>query len=134
VTVRGAVMTPPSVALASIAFGTVPPQLTGFDQLLLALTFQFALTALAGRTNRAIRPPSNAVNQMLPSGPAAIPKGALLGEMPEENSVTWPVGVIRPIRWPSSSVNQRLPSGPAVMSAGVAARVMPLENSVTWPV
>ena len=69
---------------------------------------------------------------MLPSGPAVIPSGKSL-VMPVQNSVTWPVGVIRPIP-PNSSVNQRLPSRPAVISMGWLLGVMPARNSVTTPV
>ena len=38
------------------------------------------------------------MNQRLPSGPAAMPKGCCLRVMPAENSVTTPAGVMRPIR------------------------------------
>src|SRR3954470_16927972 len=65
-------------------------------------------------------------NQRLPSGPAAIPHGALLAEMPVENSVIWPLGVIRPTRLPLPSVNQRLPSGPAAIVYGPLLAVMPV--------
>ena len=74
------------------------------------------------------------MNQRLPSGPAVIPSGPLLGVMPALNSVTVPPGVIRPIRSPPHfSVNQRLPSGPAVIPAGTLLGVMPALNSVTVP-
>ena len=63
------------------------------------------------------------VNQRLPSGPAAMPSGALLAVVPVENSVTAPAGVIRPIWLPTSSVNQRLPSGPAAMPYGLLLAV-----------
>ena len=53
--------------------------------------------------------------------------------MPAVNSVTAPLGVIRPIRSPNSSVNQRLPSGPAVIPTGLLPAVMPVANSVTAP-
>lgn len=50
--------------------------------------------------------------------------------IPAENSVTVPVGVIRPILFPSLSANQRLPSGPATIRNGRLPGVMPAENSV----
>src|SRR5207249_1434341 len=54
------------------------------------------------------------VNQRLPSGPVVMPKGKLLA-VGIGNSVTVPLGVIRPMLFPSFSVNQTLPSGPDVM-------------------
>ncbi len=60
-------------------------------------------------------------------------RGARRRVMPALNSVTTPVGVIRPIRLPTYSVNHRLPSGPAVMPQGCAPAVMPALNSVTTP-
>ena len=87
---------------------------------------------------RPIRLPSNSVNHRLPSGPAVIPSGALPSLIPSENSVTTPLGVMRPMRFPArparlNSVNQRLPSGPAVMPAGELPALMPARNSVTAP-
>src|SRR5271157_3784973 len=82
---------------------------------------------------RPIRSPLTSVNQRLPSGPAVISSGPLLGVMPALNSVTVPPGVIRPIRSPLASVNQRLPSGPAVIPRGSLLGVMPALNSVTVP-
>ena len=52
---------------------------------------------------------------------------------PGANSVTAPVGVIRPIRLPVDSVNHRFPSGPAAIMLRPAPAVMPIENSVTTP-
>ena len=63
-----------------------------------------------------ILPGSSSVNQSLPSGPAAMPAGRLLGSMPSSNSVISPSGVIVPIAPPSFSVNHMLPSGPSAMS------------------
>ena len=60
----------------------------------------------------------SSVNQRLPSGPAAIPRGMLAGPIPGENSVITPPGVMRPMRLPANSVNQRVPSGPAVIPSG----------------
>src|SRR5581483_619429 len=54
------------------------------------------------------------VAHTLPSEPAVTP----LLHPTAGNSVTTPLGVIRPIRFPKYSVNQRLPSGPATMSSG----------------
>ena len=58
-----------------------------------------------------------------------IPNGALL--MPWVNSVTTPVGVMRPIRAAVSvlSVNQRLPSGPLVICHGAAPGSNPAANT-----
>ena len=81
-----------------------------------------------------MRLPTCSVNQRLPSGPAVMPDGALLAEMPLLNSVITPAGVMRPMRLPPYSVNQRLPSGPAVMPFGWLPAVMPVLNSVTVPV
>ena len=64
---------------------------------------------------------------MLPSGPAVMPNGSLLGVMPSENSVATPSGVIRPIFDPVLVVYQKLPSGPGAIRAGW---VTPVENSV----
>src|SRR6516225_6365760 len=69
---------------------------------------------------------------MLPSGPGAIPQGALL-EVGMGNSVTTPAVVIRPIWFAPNSVNHRLPSEPTAMLVGPLPDVMPLENMVTWP-
>jgi hypothetical protein len=65
------------------------------------------------------------VNQMLPSGPAAIPPGLLPAFRPVLNSViAWVVGLICPDRRVVPlSVNQRLPSGPSRDPARVATRV-----------
>ena len=52
------------------------------------------------------------MNQRLPSGPGAIPRGEPSAEG-IGNSVMTPSVVIRPIRLPCISVNHRLPSGPA---------------------
>ncbi len=61
--------------------------------------------------------PAFAVNQRLPSGPAAIPEGKpSAGGI--ENSVICPVGVIRPILFAVCSVNHRLPSPPAAIAKG----------------
>src|SRR5436309_13582373 len=60
----------------------------------------------------------DSVNQRLPSGPAVIHEGWLLG-VDTGNSVRVPVGVMRPIWLSLLSMNQRLPSGPAVISAGL---------------
>ena len=54
------------------------------------------------------------VNHSLPSGPGAMPKGALVA-VGTGNSVMAPAGVMRPIWLPSYSVNHRLPSGPGAM-------------------
>jgi hypothetical protein len=62
-----------------------------------------------------------------------IAPGLALGEIPWENSVTTPAGVMRPILFAEFSVNQILPSGPAVMSTSPAFAVMPLEYSVIVP-
>src|SRR5579871_6106538 len=73
------------------------------------------------------------VNQRLPSGPAAISSGWLLGG--SANSVTAPLGVMRPISLTPTSVNQRLPSGPAVMAPGIlwAGRVNSVIVAPTVP-
>src|SRR5437868_3190848 len=65
----------------------------------------------------------SAVNQRLPSCPAAMPPAdtVLPPAMPPANSVMAPEVVIRPIL-PLSSVNQRLPSGPAAMPNGLLAK------------
>ena len=52
--------------------------------------------------------------------------------MPVVNSVTTPVGVIRPMP-PFSSVNHRLPSGPVAIPSGRLPGVIPAENSWTAP-
>ena len=71
------------------------------------------------------------MNQRLPSGPAAMPPGAL-SAVGIGNSVTTPAVVIRPILLPSASVNQRLPSGPAAMPDGRLLAVG-IGNSVMTP-
>src|SRR5262249_41569796 len=71
----------------------------------------------------------------LPSGPAVIPASELPALMPAENSVTVPVGVIRPIRLPMpnavTSMNQRLPAGPAGIPGGPVWGVMPAARAVS---
>src|SRR5262245_14145619 len=67
-----------------------------------------------------IRPillPTCSVNQIAPSGPAAMPEGALLA-VGATNSVIEPAVVIRPILLPTFSVNHRLPSGPDAIANG----------------
>ena len=56
------------------------------------------------------------VNQRFPSGPAEMPSVKLT--VGTGNSVTAPVGVIRPILKRLFSVNQRFPSGPALIPYG----------------
>src|SRR6266511_385299 len=66
-----------------------------------------------------IRPmllPMYSVNHSLPSGPEAMPQGALSG-VGMGYSVMAPSVVIRPIL-PLDSVNHRLPSGPEAMADG----------------
>src|SRR6185295_20120559 len=58
-------------------------------------------------------PTPNTTNQTFPSGPGVSPPGSLPLGM--SNSVTTPVGVIRPIFRAFPSANQRFPSGPDVM-------------------
>src|SRR5262249_35184988 len=52
-------------------------------------------------------------NQRLPSGPAVMGPAECKGVA---NSVTWPLGVMRPTSPLNGSVNQTLPSGPAAMA------------------
>jgi hypothetical protein len=55
-------------------------------------------------------PPCASVNHRSPSTPTVIPPGPTpLPRSDTGNSVTVPVGVMRPIRLPLNSVNQRLP-------------------------
>src|SRR5262245_59562728 len=70
------------------------------------------------------------VNQMLPSGPAAIPPSVPV-ESVTTNSVTAPDGVIRPTDFVPVSVNQTLPSGPAVIA--ISSLPAGSANSVTVP-
>src|SRR5437870_3518512 len=65
---------------------------------------------------------------MLPSGPAVIP--VILNDGESENSVTTPVGVMRPM--PLASVNQMFPSAPAVIVKAPAEGVES-GNSVMTP-
>src|SRR5579864_8219115 len=60
---------------------------------------------------------ASSVNQMEPSGPAAIPCGWALG-VGREYSEMAPEVVMRPSWSPTSSVNQRAPSAPAAMPVG----------------
>src|SRR5205823_3889108 len=62
----------------------------------------------------------SSANQTLPSGPAVISLGLLLG-VGTGKDLTEPLVVIRPILFALNSVNQRLPSGPDVI-----ARALPL--------
>src|SRR5579864_4901691 len=92
---------------------------------------------------RPILPIPGSENQRLPSGPAVISlgwsSGAALSPVDwllDEgvvNSVTVPVGVIRPILCPCCSANQRLPSGPTVIPKG-SPELVGTENSVKVPV
>src|SRR5947209_1174163 len=75
--------------------------------------------------------PDCSVNQMLPSGPWAIPPGRVDAEG-VGNSVTEPEVVIRPSWWAPNSVNQRLDDGPDVMRRGSLRCVS--GNSVIDPV
>ena len=67
------------------------------------------------------------VNQRAPSGPTVMSWGVEL-VVGGGNSVTTPVGVMRPIL-PVSSVNQRFPSGPSATPCGSA--VLPIGYSFT---
>src|SRR5262245_11622342 len=60
------------------------------------------------------------LNHRLPSGPVVITPGFPMGDV---NSVTWPLGAMRPILPATGSVNQTLPSGPAVIA--VAPKLPP---------
>src|SRR5438552_725817 len=62
-----------------------------------------------------------------------MPNGPELALIPVENSVTVPLGVIRPIRSPVFSANHKLPSGPDVMPNGLQLALIPAENCVTEP-
>ncbi len=68
------------------------------------------------------------VNQMLPSGPAAMP---MVGEL-KPKCVNAPLVVILPI--PVASVNHSAPSGPAVIWPGLSTPVWSMMNVVTAPV
>src|SRR5262249_18786510 len=63
---------------------------------------------------------ASSTNQRLPSGPAVMAPAEMPGV---GNSVTWPVGVMRPTVPATGSVNQRLPSGPPVRA--VAPKLPP---------
>ena len=57
----------------------------------------------------------SSVNQMLPSGPAAMPNGVLLATG-RTNSVMVPFVAIRPILLPAASANHSAPSPPAAIA------------------
>ncbi len=69
------------------------------------------------------------VNQMLPSGPAATPRGPLFA-VGMGNSVTVPVGVIRPTLLVFSCTYQKLPSAPRAIPC---ASPEGMGNSVMTP-
>src|SRR5262245_39111624 len=73
------------------------------------------LRAMAGETER----PAVA-NHKLPSGPAVMAPAEWKGGV---NSVTWPLGVMRPTSPATGSENHTLPSGPRVMA--VAPKLPP---------
>src|SRR6202022_1958484 len=66
--------------------------------------------------------PRNSVNQRLPSGPAAMPCGALVA-VGTRYSVKTPAVVTRAALFPLFSVNQRFPSCPAAMPCGLLLAV-----------
>ena len=73
-------------------------------------------------------------NQRLPSGPAAIPTGALPGLRPVLNSVICPTVLTRPIAAVVPvPVNHREPSGPAAIWRGLLPGLRPSLNSVIAP-
>src|SRR5262245_17306922 len=74
-------------------------------------------TAVVGRM-AAIWFAPYSVNQRLPSGAAAIPRGRL-PRVGTGYSVKAPRVVSRPMLLPKNSVNHRLPSAPAVMPLGL---------------
>ncbi len=59
----------------------------------------------------------SSVNQMFPSGPAAIPQG-MADFVGTENSVIWQLVVTFAIRLPTASVTHRLLSDPVVIPTG----------------
>ena len=80
---------------------------------------------------RPIWPASYSLNQMSPSRTTGD-SGRQPGVRPLENSVTSPLGVMRPTWLRCASENHRLPSGPATMPSGPAPGVLSA-NSVIAP-
>ena len=80
---------------------------------------------------RPICPASYSLNQMSPSRTTGE-SGRQPGVRPSENSVTSPLGVMRPTRLRWASENHTLPSGPATMPSGPAPGVG-TGNSVMAP-
>ena len=76
----------------------------------LSLPTEYSWTAPAGVIEPTLVVPCS-VNQRFPSGPRAMPSGALPAG--RRNSVSPPVGVISPILAEPSSLNHMFPSGPA---------------------
>jgi len=70
---------------------------------------------------------------MAPSGPTVIPQGVPGAVIPDENSVSSPLTVIRPIRLAANSANQSAPSGPLAIPSSALIGVFPIEYSVTVP-
>src|SRR5262249_54893279 len=66
---------------------------------------------------------ASSVNQRLPSGPAAIPKGLELAVVVAKSAVAWVGGLIIPVLLARISVSQRLPSGPATIDWGLELAV-----------
>ena len=73
---------------------------------------------------RPICPASYSLNQMSPLRTTGE-SGRQPGVRPLENSVTSPLGVMRPTRLRCASENHRLPSGPATMPSGPAPACAP---------
>src|SRR6516225_5505221 len=95
---------------------------------------RYSLTFPPGE-RQPIFPPLFSQNQMLPSGPAAMPIAPLWG-VGISNSVTSPFVVIRPILFALHWVNQRAPSVPTQMHRGPPGPISPclgVGNSVTSP-
>ena len=66
---------------------------------------------------------------MLPSGPAAIPRGWAAAVIPAENSVTTPAGVIRPMRPGELGEPEVVVGAARVMPWGSEPGVIPAVNS-----
>ena len=122
------------------ALGLLMVKLSEVDAFSAMLAAPKAFTIVGGAmaapvVMRPIWLPLDSVNQRLPSGPAAIPKGSPLA-VGIANSVMTPAVVIRPIleeeRPERRSVNQRLPSGPTAI-ASIWALAVGTANSVMTP-
>ena len=114
--------TPAAWVLSNQSLPSGPVASVGPGEKLVELTV-YSVIVPFGVISPTLRGDAMSVNHMFPSGAAAMLQSALGEAMPARNSLTTPLGVIRPIT-PFISVYHMLPSGPSARWNGPPALVV----------